>query len=457
MKVMLRELGASRTAKSIFAFSLFFSFCIVLIVEISKYREERLSMHKIATVYANQIRSSIYQGLSITYPLAALVRSENGKTNTFYELAHELLQYYPNVSAIQLAPDGIVSHIVPLRGNEIAIGHNLLSDMHRNKEAFLAKKTGKLTLAGPFELVQGGLSVVGRLPIFLKSNENEETFWGFSTVLMRIPDMFKQVTLNHLEEVNVAYQLSRIHPDTDKKQIILASKTPIISDSIDVEIKVPNAIWVFSVSPVSSWYNPYIILFQMISGIVFSLFVTIFVMYFQKRGSSQKLEFMAYHDTLTHLPNRILLTDRFEMACAHKKYTNNLLAVCFIDLDYFKEVNDTYSHEAGDRVLIEVTQRILQCIRQDDTLSRHGGDEFILLINEMKEENVMHDIIGRILETLSRPYDINSEVEVYLSASIGVTLVNDTYDLETLIQEADSAMYEAKSQGRNRYVVYSYT
>ena len=140
MKIMLRELRSSLSAKFVFAFTLVCSFIAVAIVENYRYREERLSLHKIAIAYAYQIRNSIYQSLSATYPLAALVRSENGKISTFDDLAQEMLVYYPNITAMQLAPNGVVSHIVPLKGNEKAIGHNLLSDMHRNKEAFLAKK-----------------------------------------------------------------------------------------------------------------------------------------------------------------------------------------------------------------------------------------------------------------------------------------------------------------------------
>lgn len=451
---MLRELRSSLSAKFVFAFTLVCSFIAVAIVENYRYREEHLSLHKIAIAYAYQIRNSIYQSLSATYPLAALVRSENGKISTFDDLAQEMLVYYPNITAMQLAPNGVVSHIVPLKGNEKAIGHNLLSDMHRNKEAFLAKKTGQLTLAGPFELVQGGVGVVGRLPIFLKDEYQKDVFWGFSIVLIRIPEVFSQIRLHLLEEQNIAYQLTRIHPDTDKKQIIVASKNPIINNPVEVEVKVPNANWIFSVSPVISWHNYFMLLLHGMGGFILSFFAAVFTIYFQSRGHHQKLEFMAYHDTLTHLPNRILLIDRFKMASMRSKHTHHLLAVCFIDLDHFKEVNDNYSHEAGDSVLIEVTQRILKCIRESDTLSRHGGDEFILLLTEIKDVKIVQEIVDRIVEILAQPYHLDKYTTIHLSASIGITLASDTHDIESLIQQADYAMYQAKSQGRNRYVFY---
>ena len=178
-------------------------------------------------------------------------------------------------------------------------------------------------------------------------------------------------------------------------------------------------------------------------------------MYLRKRKENTKLRFIAHHDNLTHLPNRMLLTDRFKHSYARSKQTQTYLAVCFIDLDHFKEVNDTYTHEVGDHILIETTKRILKCIREEDTLSRHGGDEFILLIGNMHDQHSVLEIIERILDTLSSPYHVDETTTVALSASIGITFASETvHDLEVLIQQADSAMYEAKAKGSNTFDHY---
>ena len=134
-----------------------------------------------------------------------------------------MLPLYPGVVALQLAPGGVIRQIVPLLGNEKALGHNLLQDPLRTKEAFLALDTGKLTLAGTFELLQGGQAMAGRLPVFLSDASGEPVFWGFVIALIRVQDIFKTSQLEQLVIQGLDFQLSRRHPDTREKQITAAS------------------------------------------------------------------------------------------------------------------------------------------------------------------------------------------------------------------------------------------
>ena len=279
-----------------------------------------------------------------------------------------------------------------------------------------------------------------------------EPFWGFATVMIRIPEIFHAINLAVLEEQNLAYRLSRVNPDSGKEQVIIASKQPTIAHPIRVSIQVPNATWTLSISPASGWRNWVLICASVLLSVLLALLLTAFIIYLRRREHEEKMEFMAYHDILTTLPNRVLLMDRFQMACARNKHSGASLALCFIDLDHFKSVNDTYSHEVGDRILVEVTQRIKTCIREEDTLSRHGGDEFILLLGVIQSQAVVLEIVQRILEILAKPYPIDEYAVVSLSASIGVTFSSKVKNLDSLIQQADKAMYEAKLQGRNRYI-----
>ncbi|MBK9021125.1 MAG: CHASE domain-containing protein [Sulfuritalea sp.] len=168
--------------------------------------------------HALVIQRSIEHALSATYALAALVRQGNGKVANFEGTAQEMLQFYPGAAALRLAPGGVVMQAVPLKGNEKAIGHDLLADPKRNKEAFLARETGRLTLAGPFTLLQGGLGAVGRLPVFL--GESPRVFWGFTTVLIRFPEVLEDARLSQLPKMGFAYELWRIHPDSGERQTI---------------------------------------------------------------------------------------------------------------------------------------------------------------------------------------------------------------------------------------------
>lgn len=169
------------------------------------------------------------------------------------------------------------------------------------------------------------------------------------------------------------------------------------------------------------------------------------------KKQQEMLEIMAHYDVLTQLPNRILLQDRFGQAVAHSSRTETILAVCFLDLDNFKPINDRYGHEVGDNLLIDVAQRLKDTIRKEDTASRQGGDEFILLLSDITSVEQCDALLGRIIAILRQPYLINGE-KISISASVGYTLYPlDDADIDTLVRHADHAMYEAKSSGRDSF------
>ncbi len=169
----------------------------------------------------------------------------------------------------------------------------------------------------------------------------------------------------------------------------------------------------------------------------------------------EKLEFIANYDALTGLPNRNLFVERFHQAIAHSQQTQHQLAVCFLDLDNFKPVNDNFGHEVGDQLLIEVAQRITDNIRAEDTVSRQGGDEFTLLLNDILSYEECEQTMKRIHDSLSDPIIIDN-VQHRISASSGITLYPvDDSDIDTLLRHADHAMYQSKQLGRNRYYLFN--
>ena len=173
------------------------------------------------------------------------------------------------------------------------------------------------------------------------------------------------------------------------------------------------------------------------------------------KHQQEKITLMAHYDVLTQLPNRILLNDRFTQAVAHSKRNKTLLAVCFLDLDNFKPVNDTYGLEVGDQLLIEVANRIKTNLRDEDTASRQSGDEFALLLGNIESFSHYEKMLDRILFSLSQPFLIEDQ-SISISASIGVSLYPiDNSDLDTLMRHADQAMYHAKSAGKNKYHLFN--
>lgn len=184
-------------------------------------------------------------------------------------------------------------------------------------------------------------------------------------------------------------------------------------------------------------------------------FVGLFSDITQTKQQQETLELMAHYDVLTKLPNRMLFADRFSQAVAHSKRTKTLLAICFLDLDNFKPVNDTYGHEVGDQLLIEVAMRLRANVRDEDTISRFGGDEFAILFRDIESHSECEFLLRRIHDSLSQPYNVN-DLRLEISASSGVTFYpTDNADLDTLLRHADQTMYQAKLSGRNTYKLFN--
>lgn len=172
------------------------------------------------------------------------------------------------------------------------------------------------------------------------------------------------------------------------------------------------------------------------------------------KAAEENLRQLAHYDALTGLPNRRLLIDRMELAMKQTLRRERLLAVCFLDLDGFKAVNDTMGHATGDRLLIEVAQRLQSNLRAGDTVARLGGDEFVLLLPDLATVEELTHTLTRVLDALSRPYaNIGSEPRI--GGSIGVTLYPlDDVSADGLLRHADYAMYQAKQLGRGRFVLF---
>ena len=173
------------------------------------------------------------------------------------------------------------------------------------------------------------------------------------------------------------------------------------------------------------------------------------------KKNEEKLKHQAYFDSLTGIPNRTLFLDRSEIALNQAKRSNEGLAVIFIDLDEFKELNDTLGHDAGDVMLKTVAQRFINCARKSDTVSRRGGDEFTILMPRIKNIEDAVKLAERILLSNKNAISIKEKM-VFPKTSIGISIYpHDGDSIETLINNADKAMYYAKESGKNQYSFYN--
>ncbi len=175
----------------------------------------------------------------------------------------------------------------------------------------------------------------------------------------------------------------------------------------------------------------------------------------ERKEMQLKLQYIAHYDTLTNLPNRLLFSDRLQQALSQSKRRNSIVSVIYLDLDGFKEVNDTHGHQVGDKLLVTLSGRLKLALREGDTLSRLGGDEFVIILQDLSNMSEVKPVLERLLLGASAPIMIDN-VSIQVSASIGVTFYpqEEEIDADQLVRQSDQAMYQAKQLGKNRYRIF---
>jgi diguanylate cyclase (GGDEF)-like protein/PAS domain S-box-containing protein len=171
----------------------------------------------------------------------------------------------------------------------------------------------------------------------------------------------------------------------------------------------------------------------------------------QRKAHEERIQHLAYHDPLTGLPNRRLLCDRFAQEMTHARHTDSRIELLFLDLDHFKKINDTLGHPVGDKLLCAATARLKSCLRETDIISRQGGDEFVIVLSGRGLADNIPLIARKLLDRLNEPFEIDGHL-LNASSSIGISIFpDDGDDFATLLQKADTALYQAKKDGRGTY------
>lgn len=230
-----------------FVFSL--SLCGALIVADQRtHRQERLqAVAELAHLNAREIGDRLERALSASFALSAVLRQGGGRIDNFQRLADEMIRSYGGIGVLQLAPGGVVRQVVPLAGNERALGFNPLLDPVQRFEAQRAIDKRRLVLTGPFALVQGGYGVVGRYPVFLPDPAGEERFWGLVQVVVRIPELLAVTSLAQMEASGYRYELSRLSPESGERVVFARSSEAPLRSPVEVAIPVPEGRWTLSV------------------------------------------------------------------------------------------------------------------------------------------------------------------------------------------------------------------
>ncbi|MBI4291207.1 MAG: PAS domain S-box protein [Betaproteobacteria bacterium] len=238
-------------------------------------QDQRAQASNVMIDHGHTLQRGIERALSAAYALEALLRQGNGAISNFDAVGHQMLPLYPGVSSVSLAPGGVIRSVVPLPGNEKAIGLDLLGNAATRKEASIARDTGKLTLAGPFKLENGKLAAIGRLPVFLDGAKRGPSFWGFINVEIGFPEALEVARLPELAQQGFAYKLWRMQPASGARQIIAASSRAALNEPLEHTLEVPNATWTLGIEPVKGWGDPLRLTLKAALALIFSLLLAL--------------------------------------------------------------------------------------------------------------------------------------------------------------------------------------
>lgn len=213
----------------------------------------RAATRDFAYQHAQSLSQRLNEAMGAAYVLASLVRRGSDSVENFDTEASELMNKFPLARVLELAPRGVVTQVFPLAGNEAIIGHDLLRDKERNREAHWALVNKRLSLAGPFDLIQGGLGAIGRYPIFHFTPDGRQEFWGFSIVLIRMSELLGNAGFLRLEAEGYAYRLCQVQAGDGSCRLFYSHGGAVLDNPVTIEVSVPNGKWLLSVAPQKGW------------------------------------------------------------------------------------------------------------------------------------------------------------------------------------------------------------
>jgi len=366
-----------------------------------------------------------------------------GNINDF-ERASTTIIGNDDVSCVALAPKGIVQNVYPYAGNEKFIGYDFrdISSVANSTEVFTINSDQTITtICGPYLFKNGKTFLIVKVPVLLKNENSTPELWGYACAFIDYPKSLMEVGFDDLIEQKYNYKLYR--NDINNNERILLSSQKVIEQGVVIQRGIFNEMWNISIEPENGWYSKGQSILQSIVILIISILVSIIIFdYFRLKETGKTLTRFVNIDTLTGVFSRKYFFDYVEAEIQR----NKRFGICYIDVDKFKEVNDQYGHEIGDRLLLEIGKRIQECIRRNDFVSRIGGDEFVIFINDINDEFVGELILKRLMNTMKEPFAFNNII-LQNTLSVGYSIFPvDGGSVEELIQNADKYMYNMKEK-----------
>ena len=431
----------------VFLLGICFGSLIVYQTDTHEKEQRHITAQLNVITYSERIKNEITAGIEITDALKQILISEDGEIHQFETIAGNLIS--DSIESIQLAPDGVVTDIYPAAGNE-AGKIDLIHDKDRGEISRYARDNHTIITQGPFELKQDGYGIAVRNPVYLKDKNGQEYFWGFTIVILRVPDIFSD-SIHALSDFGYEYRISKADtPWSDTYKVVYQSDEQI-NHPVSYIFTIGAENWKIEVTPKSGWRNNTLIL--VISGIFLTINLLLTVLtrvWLVAKEHRNKYQILAYTDSLTGIYNRYGFDELAEKMISKNPQTHFVAAL--LDIDDFKFINDIYGHNYGDRALKSLADSMKAFFPSDALLGRNGGDEFCILLPDctFAEANVQLQQFTKLPKTFS--YQGKKHA---FCISLGYAEY-PTYasTCSQLMRCADAALYEIKLHGKNGCMAY---
>ena len=425
--------------------------CLVGLIVYKTDTHEKNQRHILAqlnaTTYGERIKNEIADGIGITDTLEQILISENGEIHQFETIAGNLMS--DSIESVQLAPNGVVTDIYPAEGNE-AGKIDLLHDKDRKEISCYARDNHATITQGPFELKQGGYGIAVRNPVYLKDKSGQEYFWGFTIVILRVPDIFSD-TVSALSNFGYEYKILKTDtPWSDTYKVVYQSDGQI-DHPVSYAFTVGDGTWKLEVTPKTGWRNNTLLI--IISGMFLTISLLLSVLtrvWLVAKEHKNKYKILARTDSLTNIYNRYGFDELAEKIISKNPQTHFVAAL--LDIDDFKFINDIYGHSYGDKALKSLADSMKAFFPSDALLGRNGGDEFCILLPNctFKEADKQLQQFTKLPKTFSYH---GKKVAFYISLGYA-EYPTFAASPSQLMRCADAALYEIKLHGKNGCMAY---
>ena len=425
--------------------------CLVGLIVYKTDTHEKNQRHILAqlnaTTYGERIKNEIADGIGITDTLEQILISENGEIHQFETIAGNLMS--DSIESVQLAPNGVVTDIYPDEGNE-AGKIDLLQDKDRKEISCYARDNHATITQGPFELKQGGYGIAVRNPVYLKDKSGQEYFWGFTIVILRVPDIFSD-TVSALSNFGYEYKILKTDtPWSDTYKVVYQSDGQI-DHPVSYSFTVGDGTWKLEVTPKTGWRNNTLLI--IISGMFLTISLLLSVLtrvWLVAKEHKNKYKILARTDSLTNIYNRYGFDELAEKIISKNPQTHFVAAL--LDIDDFKFINDIYGHSYGDKALKSLADSMKAFFPSDALLGRNGGDEFCILLPNctFKEADKQLQQFTKLPKTFSYH---GKELAFYISPGYA-EYPTFAASPSQLMRCADAALYEIKLHGKNGCMAY---